>query len=242
MRTEQTALNQCQQPEKSKTFTLIELLVVIAIIAILASMLLPALNKARDKAKQISCTNKMKQIGTAILLYADDNNATYPTATNTHGWDYELIRRKYLVGFTYTTANTAYGVYKNDKNNILACPADNVKRTALTLAKRSYRGNAYLFATGNHPYALANVSIHGKYLKAMGSSPSQGVATYCFYYSTACAGGTGAAETTSFKINNFPSHNGGSNFLFLDGHVNWIKYHDGAYANNVMYWKVYRNP
>jgi prepilin-type N-terminal cleavage/methylation domain-containing protein len=118
----------CSQPKirpARRGFTLIELLVVIAIIAILAAMLLPALAKAKEKAKQIACVSNLKQVGIAVSLYTTDNDNFFPVADYTDTAGNSISWTKILGSYLPQQGNNkdAAGYVTSAASKVFDCPS-----------------------------------------------------------------------------------------------------------------------
>ena len=198
---------------------MIELLVVIAIIAVLASMLLPALSKAKEQGKRIQCVNDERQFALATVLFVDDNEGRYPPRASGPGdprWP-ELLRRYYT------------------ETRLLACPSDNgnfgTTTTNADAAPRSYLINGWndeLEAqTGSaNPGTYGGKSIRDTDLKRPAETILFGEklsGSQHYYMDLFESVGNDFTEVEQSRHSGRGAA-GGSNYAFADGSVRYLKF------------------
>ncbi len=212
---------------RSRAFTLIELLVVVAIIAILASMLLPALSKARDKARQAVCQNLLKQQGQGWHLYCDDFDGYFPEVTAPNPfWSWPNLVKPYLGG-KYDTTTVDAKIRENSK--LYLCPQD---ETPLKLAG-PWPGPVLPYVYTMVSYAadqsMCDWTFTPRKIDAVPNTSNTLMLTDANYFRF--AGYEGNAATGHWLYDSFTKlddvaesrHSGGVNVLFVDGHVQGVK-------------------
>lgn len=209
-----------------ESFTLIELLIVIGIIAILASMLLPALNSARKKAQDISCRGNLKQQGAALLIYAQDYKEFLPTANKGAYTEDPYAKSVYTGSYnTYLWSGRYVGLGALYSNKQLP----SLKITFCNYIRQLQAGDyAVGFWDSNYTYTYTG-GMECYYGALRQAWPRLRLTANPGVYLSRCS----VLGTKSILANHVPGKN---NVLYLDSHVESRKYRPATY-----HWRSWDN-